>query len=143
MSNSPDPTDNDPELVTDVLLTRWNDNDAPHDILGKYVEFFWLPVLGPTATWLLRRFNHELLGADNVHVDLEYMAECMGMAYRAGRNSPFSKAIQRLVMFGFMAPSEHGFAVRTTALTVHLRQTRRWSDSMQQDHLYFLSQNGH
>ena len=49
-----------------VHVTPWHDpvvDRRGHDPRSVYVEQFWLGVLGPTATWLLRRlvagFDHQ------------------------------------------------------------------------------------
>ena len=42
-----------------VTVRPWIDpvvDDDGHDPRSRYVEQFWLGVLGPTATWLIRRF---------------------------------------------------------------------------------------
>ncbi|MEY2966302.1 MAG: hypothetical protein RLY50_352 [Actinomycetota bacterium] len=75
---------------------------------GDYVEWFWLPVLGPTATWLLRRLSAHVAGADEgdspAVVDLAELARSIGVTWHQGHEGPFSRALTRCVMFGACAP---------------------------------------
>ena len=57
MSSAPAVTRVDP-LPATVRVAPWDDpvvDRRGHDPRSAYVEQFWLSVLGPTATWLLRR----------------------------------------------------------------------------------------
>lgn len=81
---------------------------------SDYVEEFWLGILGPTATWLLRRlaagFDHY---PDGFELDLVETAQALGTTYRPGHESPFTRAIERLSIFGLAQPYANGLAVRT------------------------------
>lgn len=76
-----------------------------HPAQGDYVEWFWLPVLGPTATWLLRRLAahaaHEPSGS---LVDVADLAAALGVAWQPDHEGPFTRALSRCVMFGACAP---------------------------------------
>lgn len=81
---------------TDPVVDRMG--VAVHD---PYVETFWLPVLGPTATWLLRRLAaglHE--NPEGYSVDMEVLARGLGVAFVPGRHGPFMRALHRCEMFG-------------------------------------------
>lgn len=66
-----------------------------------YVEMFWLPVLGPTATWLLRRLAGGLaVQQEGFEVDGGDLARALGVSHAGGRSSPFGRAMQRCTMFG-------------------------------------------
>jgi hypothetical protein len=68
---------------------------------GRYVELFWLGVLGPTATWLLRRLVMGLVAyPDGYELDLAETAAALGLSLAPGRHSPFTRALDRCVMFG-------------------------------------------
>ncbi|MBM3730068.1 MAG: hypothetical protein FJW44_04530 [Actinobacteria bacterium] len=81
---------------------------------SDYVEEFWLGILGPTATWLLRRlasgFDHYPEGFE---LDLVETAQALGTTYRPGHESPFTRAIERLSIFGLAQKYADGLAVRT------------------------------
>jgi hypothetical protein len=64
-----------------------------------YVERYWLPLLGPTATALLRRLALDALtspGSEAAY-DVGEMACCLGVAPMALR-----RVVRRLEMFGFL-----------------------------------------
>lgn len=125
--------------TTVIEVTTWVDavvDNNGHDPRSRYVEDFWLPVLGPTATWLLRRFAHALdAHPGGLAVDLDDTARCMGLTYTPGRHSPFVKALQRLTMFGVSHQTAAGIAVRRTVPDVAHRHLRRLPDTVQATHL--------
>lgn len=106
-----------------------------HDPRSAYVERFWLSVIGPTATWIMRRFADEFDGApDGFTLDLNDAASSMGLSFAKGHNSPFGKALHRCVMFGLAQPTAGGFAVRRMFPTVAQRHLRRLPQSVQATH---------
>ena len=71
-----------------------------HDPRSWYVEQFWLPLLGPTSTWFLRRVAAGLDAADNgFTLERDDTARALGLGGRQGRHSPFARAIARCVTF--------------------------------------------
>ena len=127
------------EAEPDTLMVRaWIDplvDEGGHDPRSRYVEQFWLGVLGPTATWLLRRL---VAGLDQrpggYEIDLDVTAQAMGMSYRPGRSSPFSKALQRCTMFGLAHQTGDGLAVRRRVPAVANRHLRRMPAAVQRAH---------
>ena len=122
-----------------VVLRRWVDpvvDRRGHDPRSRYVERFWLGVLGPSATWLLRRLADELSrsASPTVRVDLVALAQSMGMTYSPGRSSPFAKAIQRCVMFDVAHHTGDGLAVRSRLPTVAERHLRRLPPALRWEH---------
>jgi hypothetical protein len=121
-----------------ITVRPWIDpvvDDDGHDVRSRYVETFWLGVLGPTATWLLRRFAAGLdRSPDGYEVDLVDTAQAMGLRFSAGRASPFSKALQRCVMFGIAHPIPSGLAVRRRVPSLALRHLRRMPEPVQRAH---------
>ncbi len=80
-------------------------NDPTHDHdnfdpRSQYAEEFWLPVLGPSTMWLLRkiadRFDYE---PDGFELDLIETSHCLGITGNGGRNNPFHRALNRAVSF--------------------------------------------
>jgi hypothetical protein len=106
-----------------------------HDPRSAYVEQFWLGVIGPTATWLMRRlvagFDEH---PDGYRLDLERTAVSMGLSYAKGSQSPFGKAVHRCVMFGLAQPTADGLAVRRRLPQVAQRHLRRLPDEVQARH---------
>lgn len=106
-----------------------------HDPRSAYVERYWLGVIGPTATWIMRRFA-ECFDAEptGFTLDLDHTATSMGLSFAKGSNSPFGKALHRCVMFGLAQPLSDGFAVRRRFPTVAQRHLKRLPDDVQQEH---------
>jgi hypothetical protein len=88
-----------------VLHVRpWRDDvvdRAGFDPRSPYAEDFWLPVLGPSTLWLLRRFAAGFdYSPEGFDLDLAETARSLGLSERAGRSSPFLRALNRAVGFG-------------------------------------------
>src|SRR5580704_11419549 len=70
------------------------------DPRSSYVERFWLPILGPSTTWLLRRvataFDRTPAGFD---LPLADTARELGLGDKGGRHSPFLRALFRSCQF--------------------------------------------
>ena len=128
-------TDDPPRTVT---IRAWVDplvDETGHDPRSRYVELFWLGVLGPTATWLLRRLASGLEEhPDGYELDLSVTASAMGMSYSAGRTSPFAKALQRCTMFGLAHQTSYGLAVRRRIPDVAHRHLRRMPEAVRLEH---------
>lgn len=132
------PTDDDADLASTIHVRPWVDaviDDGGHDPRSRYVERFWLGVLGPTATWLLRRLAGEFeRSPDGYDIDLSDTACAMGLSYTVGRSSPFAKALQRCVMFGLAHETSDGLAVRRRVPPIAHRHLRRMPESLQAEH---------
>lgn len=120
------------------MIRPWIDpliDEEGHDVRSRYVETFWLGVLGPTATWLVRRLATGLdRSPDGYELDLADTARSMGLSFTIGRASPFSKALQRCVMFGLAHPIPSGLAVRRRVPQVAHRHLRRMPEPVQRAH---------
>lgn len=117
MPTVPVPTTAEPLRLPPLLVVPWPDpvtDDLGLDPRGDYVERFWLPLLGPTSTWLLRRFAVEFdASPDGFSLDATDAARSIGIGTRGGHSGPFPRAIDRCVRFGCAQHAEHGIlAVR-------------------------------
>ena len=129
-----------------ITLSRWPDpvvESIGHAVRSEYVERFWLGVLGPTATWLLRRCSDEVVTADShVRVDLAVLAASLGLVHHAGRHNPFSRGFGRCIMFGLMRPTGgphgSGLAVRTAVPPLTARHLARLPHELQVAHSDYL-----
>lgn len=131
------------QLATDLIPGRtaiepWVDpvvDRRGHDPRSVYVERFWLSVIGPTATWVMRRFADEFdRSPEGFSIDLDDVARSMGLSFAKGQNSPFGRALHRCVMFGLAQPTPSGYAVRRKLPTVAQRHLRRLPSSVQSVH---------
>lgn len=119
---------------SETTITPWVDpvvDNRGHDPRSAYVETFWLGIIGPTATWVMRRFAHEFdRSPDGFTVDLGHMARTMGLSYDKGPASPFGRAIHRCVMFGLAREQADGFVVRRRVPQVASKHLRRLPDDL-------------
>lgn len=130
----------DPVLPTDTVhLSSWFDPvDARtgHDLRSTYVEHFWLPILGPTTTLLLRRLAAELdRHPDGVDLPVLDTAHALGLGSKGGRNSPFLRAFARATSFQMLrAVSAEAFEVRHRAPSLSYQQVARLPASLRDAH---------
>jgi hypothetical protein len=100
------------------------------------VEQYWLGILGPSTTWLLRRVSYGLEAhPDGFVLDLADTAHALGLGDRMGKNSPFRRALHRLAKFELARPhGPEGLAVRTRIPPLPLRHIQRLPPSLQESH---------
>jgi hypothetical protein len=125
-------------LADSVVVVSWDDpvvDSIGHDVRSEYVELFWLNVLGPTSTWLLRRLVRGLerhpLGYE---LDLWETARALGLAYTPGTTSPFLRALHRCALFGVVQPFHGAIAVRRRLPPVTGRQLSRMPPGLRDAH---------
>jgi hypothetical protein len=116
-----------PDGVIDVL---------GHDPRSAYVEQFWLGILGPSTTWLLRRLaaglEHEPAG---FALPLAETARALGIGGLSGRHSPFMRALGRICQFELAQLEDHDvLAVRRKLPPLNRRQVARLSPALQEAH---------
>jgi hypothetical protein len=112
-----------------IVIVPWYDDvvdPVGYDPRSQYVETFWLNVLGPTATWLLRRM---VTGLDTYpggySLDLEQTASALGLTFTPGASNPFARSLNRCVLFGAAHPIAGGLAVRRRLPPVTHRHLQR------------------
>src|SRR4051812_33578658 len=133
MSLATDPT-------TDALLIKpWPDpviDRLGHDPRSPYVEQFWLGVLGPSTTWLLRRIAAGLERSPaGFYLPLMETARALGLGDKGGRNSPFMRALGRCCQFGLaQVPDDATLAVRRNLPPLNRRQLARLPEALQDAH---------
>jgi len=122
-----------------LRIVPWVDPVAdPHGVhpCSRYVELYWLGVIGPSTTWLLRRLSYGLeVNPDGFDLDLTETARSLGLGDRMGKNSPFRRALQRLATFELArSHGPTGMAVRTHIPPLPLRHLSRLPESLQISH---------
>ena len=79
-----------------IHIVPWKDalvEGHGYAIDDPYIEMFWLPILGPTATWLVRRLAGGLQHQpEGYTVDMTDLARGIGVNYTPGRHNPFARA---------------------------------------------------
>jgi len=130
----------DPSPV--IIVRRWNDSVIQthgYDALGPYPERYWLPIIGPSALLILRRFTRDLqeLEAQAATFNLDSIAKSMGLSFAKGyERSTFGRALNRLVRFNLAHwENDSTYLIRTMVPTVPYQLRRqRLSDLLQVTH---------
>ena len=122
----------------DPLLERFG-----FDPRSEYVETFWLGILGPSTTWLLRRLAACLDDApDGFELPLDETARRLGLAHKGGRHSPFARSLVRLCTFGLaQAPEQGVLVVRRHVPPLTQKQIVRLSPELQAAHALWVASN--
>ena len=122
-----------------LLIRPWADEviDAlGFDPRSNYVEKYWLGVLGPSTTWLLRRLAADLEASPaGFELDLAETAHRLGLGARLGRDAPFVRALTRCVQFGMARHEGHdALGVRRKLPPLNRRQLMRLPPVLQAEH---------
>jgi hypothetical protein len=131
---------------TVVRVQPWDDallDQFGHDPRSPYVEHFWLGVLGPSATWLLRAFAHRFdVEPDGFTIDLKDTARALGIGARGGANGALYRTLERVMAFGFAQYTDHdALAVRRRMPPLTRRQQQRLPHDLQHQHDAWLAAN--
>ena len=135
------------DLTTDSLHIRpWPDpviDVVGHDPRSAYVERFWLGILGPSTTWLLRRLATGLEASPaGFDLPLSETARSLGLGDQGGRHSPFMRALARCCKFDLAEPRPEGaLAVRRKLPPLNRRQVMRLPASLQAEHRQLVDAN--
>lgn len=134
-----------PDIHT-ILVVPWGDpviDQVGHDPRALYVERFWLGILGPSATWLLRHLVDRLDRApDGYDLDLDECATALGLGRRPGANGVFPRTLARCCQFGatrFVDPVTLQVRRRLPPLT--RRQVARLPEVLRAEHAEWVDQS--
>jgi hypothetical protein len=111
-----------------------------HDPRSPYVERFWLGVLGPSVTWLLRYLVSRLESEpDGFDLELDACAKAIGLGHLQGPNAAFPRTVHRACQFG-MARLLGGttFEVRRKLPPLPQRFLARLPDGLQAEHAQWV-----
>jgi hypothetical protein len=106
------------------------------DPRSQYVETYWLGILGPSTTWLLRRLARGLEESPaGFTLLLDDTARALGLAGASSKNSAFARALDRCVHFD-LAQHRGGdvLAVRRKVPPLTRRQVIRLPEDLQRAH---------
>jgi len=121
--------------VTILPVRPWPDpviDALGHDPRSAYVERFWLGILGPSTTWLVRYLANRLdASPEGFDLDLAATASALGLGARGGRHSPFMRALSRCCQFDVAEARPDGvLAVRRKLPPLTRRQILRLSPEL-------------
>jgi hypothetical protein len=128
-----------PQPPSTITIAAWRDpilSGRGHHVNSLYVEFFWLPVLGPSATMLLRRCA--IFTARRPHgtqLDSGWLSSSLGLGNGDSRNAPLPRAIQRCIRFGAARRVAHDHvAVRSVLAPLTQHHVSRLHPLLQELH---------
>jgi hypothetical protein len=115
---------------------------AGFDPRSAYVERFWLSIIGPSTTWLLRRVAAGFdANPDGFDLPLGETARALGLGDRSGRNSTLLRTVNRTIQFELArAIGPDRLAVRRRLPPLSRRHTVRLSPSLQEAHERWLAE---
>src|SRR5688500_8238234 len=107
-----------------------------HHPCSTYVESFWLVVLGPSTTFLLRHLVTTLEATpDGYELPLAVTARRLGLGDKGGRHGPFMRSLARLVQFELaQLEDERTLAIRRRVPPLSRRQVLRLPELLQTAH---------
>lgn len=127
------------ETLTHLTVVPWFDPflaQRGYDPRSAYVERFWLGVLGPSATWLLRRLTRGLEEhPDGFRINMADTARALGLGEGTGRNSMVVRTVERMCQFGVaQLHARDRLAVRLHVAPLNARQLHRLPLAVQRAH---------
>jgi hypothetical protein len=133
--------------ISSLVVRPWEDaviDEVGHDPRSAYVERFWLGILGPSATWLLRRLVSGLDAAPGGYeLDLPTTATELGLGNRSGRNAPFVRSIERCCRFGATEMVDAAtLRVRRKLPPLTRVQVERLPDGLRAEHQVWVERPG-
>jgi hypothetical protein len=110
--------------------------EGGHHPRSPYVELFWLGVLGPSATWLIRRLAMRLEEEpEGCLVSTAEIAGEIGLGSRQALQAAFDRAFERCCRFGLMQRGRHNtLFVRTLLPDLTFRMADRLPPRLRATH---------
>lgn len=106
-----------------------------HDPRSSYVELYWLGILGPSSTFLIRRLGAGLVHSpDGFRIPIADTAQGMGLGAPVGRQSPFIRALHRCCQFRLARWEGEVLQVRRKLPPLRPGQVNRLPESLQHAH---------
>ena len=106
-----------------------------HDPRSLYVERYWVSILGPTSTLLLRRLAAGLeIKPDGFELDPVAWAFELGLGMRGGKNGPFWRAVDRCCRFNACHRQGEILLVRRKLAPLTLRQVQKLPPHLERAH---------
>lgn len=129
-----------PELLAAPCLPVRPWADQVIDTLGfdprsAYVERFWLGILGPSTTWLLRRVAAAFdRSPEGFVLPLADTARELGLGDKGGRHSPFMRALYRCCQFDMGRAVGSTLEVRRRLPPLNRRQVKHLPEPLRVAH---------
>lgn len=124
--------------VGSISVSGWIDPPVEaigHDVRSSYVELFWLGVLGPSSTFLMRRLAVGLAHSpEGFQLPIVDTAQSLGLGTPVGRQSPFIRAMHRCCQFRVARWEGDVLQVRRKLPPLRPGQLSRLPESLQAAH---------
>jgi len=131
------------EAVT-FWVEPWNDpvlDQLGYDARSSYVDTFWLSILGPSTTWLLRRLVSGLeREPDGFQLDCATTSTALGLGGQTGKNSTLMRAVDRACRFGMAQRHADHIYVRRHMPPLSARQVSRLPEQIRAAHATWNAQ---
>lgn len=126
------------EPLPDTLgVLPWADDGSSTglDPRSAYVETFWLPLLGPSTTLLMRHLADQLDdNPDGFEVDTVVLSRDIGLGTRLSRRAPFVRTIERCITFRLAELDGRVLRVRRRMPRLTAKQAARLSERLRALH---------
>jgi hypothetical protein len=119
----------DADLPDRFGVMPWLDpeqDDNGHDPRSAYVETFWLPVVGPSTTLLLRRLADEFdAEPEGFEIEASVLSREIGLGARIDRRGAFARTLERCTKFHLLQQQGDLLYVRQRIPPLSYRQLKR------------------
>ena len=116
----------------------WEDpeqDSVGHDPRSAYVETFWLSVVGPSTTLLLRRLADEFdLEPQGFEIDCASLSREIGLGPRMDRRGSFARTLERCMKFHLVQQQGDLLYVRRRIPPLSYRQVNKLGNRLQSLH---------
>jgi len=115
-----------------LIFERSRRRTLGHELDSEYVETFYLPTVGPTATLILRKL-HRLVPnpGDRACIPAAALAAGLGISPKTSRHAPLMRALHRLVRYdALLVRGEDLFIVPTRLFDVSPALRSCWHPSL-------------
>jgi len=127
-----------PQPLGRLGVLPWLDperDDTGHDPRSAYVETFWLPLLGPSTTLLLRRLADEFDAEPRgFEIDCAALSREIGLGPRLDRRGSFARTLERCDKFNMVQLSGELLYVRRLIPRLSDRQVARLGNRLRALH---------
>lgn len=108
---------------------------AAHDPRSAYVETFWLPIVGPSTTLLMRRLADEFdTHPDGFELDPSTLSREIGLGGNVTKRSAFVRTLERSAKFNLTRLDSEMLYVRRRLPALHRRQVSHLSERLRRLH---------
>lgn len=134
------------QLHGDILtIVPWPDpptDRSGHDPRSRYVEHFWLPIVGPSTVLLLRRMAMTFdLKPTGFSLELDELSRSLGLGRHSSPNSSLTRTLRRLCQFGLARSNKDDkLAIRRRLPAVAHHHVARLPPALQRLHMNWVDE---